>query len=78
MSDAIVKFCKAHAVGLVVAFFTAGGVYAKVVVDMGTLQDNHTELQADFDKLENEQREHRLLLERALTILETAYPAQKK
>ena len=67
MSEAIVKFCKAHAVGLVVALFTAGGIYAKVVVDMETLRGDYVKLRNETDELKRMGQEKQITLQRLLT-----------
>jgi hypothetical protein len=67
MPDAIVKFCKAHAVGLTVALFSAGGIYAKVMVDMSELQSNYTELRAETNDLKRMGNEKQVTLQKLLT-----------
>jgi len=67
MPEAIVKFCKAHAVGLVVALFTAGGIYAKVVVDMETLRGDYMKLRKETDELKRMGQEKQITLQRLLT-----------
>jgi uncharacterized membrane protein (DUF106 family) len=67
MPDAVVKFCKSHAVGLIVALFSAGSIYAKVVVDMSELQDNYTELREETDDLKRMGNEKQITLQKLLT-----------
>jgi len=67
MPDAIAKFCKAHAVGLIVALFTAGGIYAKVVVDMNSLRSDYDALKHETDELKRMGQEKQVTLQRLLT-----------
>ena len=67
MSDAIVKWAKTHSVGIIIALFTAGGVYAKVVVDMSTLQDNYAEMKKETDELKKMSQEKQVTLQKLLT-----------
>jgi hypothetical protein len=78
MSDAVVRWAKKHTVALVVAVFTAGTLYAKVTADMNALQKNNSKLEAEQEILLEEVQLNRVKIERALAILETAFPPKGK
>ena len=77
-TDIITRWARKHFLGITVAVFTAGTLYAKVTFDMVRLEDNHKELKASHGELQGKVVEQRILLERCLTILEKAYPEQAK
>ena len=67
MPDVLVKFCKAHAVGLIVALFSAGAIYAKVVVDMETIKADYEDIRRETDDLKRLGQEKQITLQKLLT-----------